>query len=433
MHTPPRRKSLVWHVDFRQLWIADALSQVGAQLTALALPIYAVQYLGASELEMGYLSSSQTIAFLILGLPAGVWVDRMLKRSVLIWSDVLRALVLGAVVAFAVTGNGSMAMLYIAGVILSVATVFFDIAHLSYLPGLVGLKHISEGNTKLQATYSIAAVAVPAVGGLLLRVVSAPLLIAVNVVTYVVSVVFLGRIRHREQLPDRSQQLPLLPAIREGLTFIVTTPLLNRLVFVTAVSAFFSTMGWAMVTFYVLTTLDLGEGALGVIMSASAVGGILGAIFARMATVWIGEGRIIALSALASPIMFAGIPLAWHLRHELNPQITLIVAGFLMQISVTLFNVAQVSFRQRLCPPHLLGRMNASFRFIVWGTMPFAGVVGGMIAHQFGVVTMLWVVVIGEIAAALPLVFSRFMTLRELPSTVVETVEDTTDPTTDER
>lgn len=412
------------HRDFQRLWAADALSQVGAQLTALALPIYAVRYLGADEMAMGYLSSSQTIAFLVLGLPAGVWVDRMRKRSVLIWADLLRAVVLGAVVVVAMLGYGSMPLLYVAGVAISVATVFFDIAHLSYLPGLVGLAHISEGNTKLQATYSIAAVSVPAVGGALLRVVSSPILIAVNVVTYVVSVVILGRIRHSEDRPPREQYIPLVPAMREGLAFIVRTPLLNRLVFATAANAFFSTMGFAMFTYYILETLKRDSATLGVIMTASAVGGILGAVIARRATLWVGEGRIIALSALASPLLFAGLPLAWHLRDAVSPVVVVICAGFAMQVSVTLFNVSQVSFRQRLCPPELLGRMNASFRFLVWGTMPFSGIVGGVIADRWGVVTMLWVVVVGEVVAALFLVLSPFVTLRDLPSRVMETVHD---------
>lgn len=412
--TPER--SLVHHPDFRRLWIADALAQVGAQLTALALPVYAVTTLGATALQMGYLTSAQTAAFLVVGLPAGAWVDRMRKRSVLIWADVIRGLVLAAVVGLASVGLGSMPMLYAAGLVISVATVFFDVAHLSYVPGLVGLSKVSEGNTKLQATYSVAAVAVPAVGGSLLKVLAAPVLIGVNVVTYVASVGFLARIRKVETLPPKDSHLPLGPAITEGLRFITRTPLLNRLVYSTGVSALFSTMGWSMIIYYVVTTLGLGADAIGVVMSASAVGGILGAVTARRATDAIGEGRIIAFSAFLTPFLFAAMPLASTVQDAgVDARIPLIVGGFLMQVTQTWFNVSQVSFRQRLCPPYLLGRMNASFRFIVWGGMPIAGVVGGLIADHFGVVAMLWVVVVGEILAALPLMLSPFRTMRVLP------------------
>lgn len=409
-------RSLAYHFDFRQLWIGDGLSQVGAQLTALALPIYAVTTLGASEMEMGFLNAAQTAAFLLIGLPAGAWIDRMRKRGVLITSDLVRGLVLGAVVVLALTGHGTMTVLIVASLILSVATVFFDVAHLSYVPGLVGLRHVSEGNTKLQATYSIAAVAVPAVGGMMLKIVSAPFLIAVNVVTYFLSVIFLGRIKKREELPPSDSHLPMGKAIAEGLNFIIKTPLLNRLVFATGASAIFSTMGWTMLIKYAVTDLKIAEGEIGVIMSASAIGGIIGALIVRKMTLLVGEGRIIALSALATPILFIGIPLAATLMAAgVNPMIPLIVSGFMMQISNTFFNVSQVSFRQRLCPPHLLGRMNASFRFIVWGGMPIASLLAGVIATHFGMVTMMWVVVVGEILAALPLVLSKFVTMRDLP------------------
>jgi MFS family permease len=415
MPRTPRKQSLAYHFDFRQLWIGDALSQVGAQLTALALPIYAVSTLKATEMQMGYLNASQTAAFLLIGLPAGAWIDRMRKRSVLITADLVRGFVLAAVVILALTGHGNMTLLYAASLVLSIATVFFDVAHLSYVPGLVGLKHVSEGNTKLQATYSVAAVAVPAVGGWLLKILAAPVLIAVNVVTYFVSVFFLWRIKKREELPPRESHLPIGQAIAEGLRFIVKTPMLNRLVFSTGASALFATMGWTMLVKYVVDHLGIDTGSIGLVLSASAVGGILGALVTRKATLIVGEGRLIALSALATPILFVGIPLADPLmKAGVNPMIPLVVSGFLMQVSNTFFNVSQVSFRQRLCPPHLLGRMNASFRFIVWGGMPIASLLGGLIATHYGMVVMMWVVVIGELLCALPLVFSKFMSMKEL-------------------
>ncbi|WP_435299491.1 MFS transporter [Timonella sp. A28] len=424
MPQPPRERSLAYHHDFRQLWIGDALSQVGAQLTALALPIFAVTTLRATEMQMGFLNASQTAAFLLIGLPAGAWIDRMRKRNVLIVADVVRGAVLAVVVALALTGHASMPVLYGASLILSVATVFFDVAHLSYVPSLVGLQHVSEGNTKLQATYSIAAVAVPAVGGLLLKIVTAPLLIGVNVVTYFASVVYLLRIKKRETLPPKDSHLPLGKAIHEGLAFIVKTPLLNRLVFATGASALFATMGWTMIVKYVVDSLGVSKDSVGLVLSASAIGGILGAFLVRRVTLRVGEGRVIALSALVIPIFYVGIPLAQPLHDGgVNPIIPLVVSGFLMQIANTFFNVSQVSFRQRLCPPHLLGRMNASFRFIVWGGMPLASLIGGVIASQFGMATMMWVVVVGQFVAALPLVFSPFMRMRDLPGGNVQTVE----------
>ncbi len=416
MPQKPRRESLAHHFDFRQLWVGDALGQIGVQLTALALPIYAVAMLGANEVQMGYLTAAQTAAFLVVGLPAGAWVDRMRKRRVLIMADVVRALVLGAVVVLAATGHGSMLMLYGAGLIISVATVFFDVAHLSFVPALVGLARISEGNTKLQATTSVAQVSVPAIGGMLLKVVSAPLLIGVNVVTYLLSIVFLARIKHVEKLPEPKSHLPFFKAIGEGLQFIIRTPTLNRLVLCTSGVSFFSTMVFSMIVFYVVTTLGLGAGAVGLVMSAQAVGGLFGAFTARWATVRIGEGRIIALSAAATPTLFIGLPLApLFVDFGVSALVPLLVSGFFAQITQTWFNVSQVSFRQRLCPPHLLGRMNASFRFIVWGPMPLAGLAAGWLAGSFSVVIMLSVALAGQFLSTMPLVFSPMRKMKTLP------------------
>ena len=425
MRPPPRRPSLSHHFDFRQLWIGDGFGQVGAQLTLLALPIYAVATLGANEIQMGYLTASQTAAFLVIGLPAGAWVDRMRKRRILIVADVVRAVILAVVVALALTGHGSMAMLYGAGLLLSIATVFFDVAHLSFVPGLVGLDRVSEGSIKLQATASVAQVSVPAIGGALLRVVTAPILIAVNVVTYVVSAVFVMRIKHVETMPPRGSHLPLFKAIKEGLAFIVRTPTLNRLVFCTSGTAFFATMVMSMTVFFVVTTLGLGATAVGLVLSAQAMGGLLGALTARWATQRIGEGRIIVIAAAVTPVLFIGLPLApLFVDMGADARIPLIVSGFAAQITQTWFNVSQVAFRQRLCPPHLLGRMNASFRFIVWGPMPLAGLAAGWIAAAIGVPIMLGLALTGQFLATMPLVFSPMRTMRTLPGSRAEDVVD---------
>src|SRR4051794_2237319 len=162
---PAPRRSLIHHPDFRRLWAGDALGQLGAQLTMLALPIFAVQHLRATAWQMGALGASETLAFLVIGLPTGAWVDRMRKRNVLINAALVRGLTLAVVVVAAFTGHASMPLLYAAALVISVASTFFDVAHQSYVPGLVGLEHIVEGNSKLQATQSVAMVVAPAIGG----------------------------------------------------------------------------------------------------------------------------------------------------------------------------------------------------------------------------------------------------------------------------
>ncbi|GIG35254.1 MFS transporter [Cellulomonas pakistanensis] len=410
---PAPRRSLARHPDFRRLWVGDAFGQLGFQLTGIALPVLAVRDLGATEWQMGLLTAAETAAFLVIGLPTGAWVDRMRKRRVLITADLVRAATLAVVVALALTGHASMAVLYAGALVMSVATVFFDVAHQSYVPGLVGLAHVGEGNAKLQATQSVAGVAGPALGGALLRVVVAPVLLAVNVVTYLVSALALSRIRTVEELPAREHRRPLKDEIAEGLAFVVRQPLLRRIVACTAIGNLFGAVSTAVVVIFALRELGLDEAAYGTVLSASAVGGLLGAVASDRLVRWFGEGRVIPLSALAFAPGAALTPLAAVLPFP--PQATLVAGGVLFYGAVVVYNVAQVSFRQRVCPPPLLGRMNASVRFIVWGTTPIGGLLGGWLGHTLGALPTLWIAAGGAVVASLPVLLSPLLRMRELP------------------
>lgn len=413
---PARRVSLVHHRDFRWLWLGDGLGQAGAQLAFLVLPVLAVTRLDATEWQMGLLTAAETAAFLVIGLPAGAWVDRMRKRRTLIVADVVRAAVLAVVVTAALSGHASMPVLYGAALVMSAATVFFDVAHQSYVPGLVGLEHVVEGNSKLQATQSVAMVAAPALGGALLRVLAAPALLAATVVTYLVSAIAVGRIRHVEQLPAREDRRPLRAEIAEGLRFVVHQPLLRRIVACTGLGNFFGAASGSLTALYVLRTLGLDEAALGLMLSASAVGGLLGAVTSERLARAVGEGRIIPISAALFAPALALTPLAQPLAAVgVPPAATLVVGGFLANAAIIVYNVAQVSFRQRVCPPRLLGRMNASVRFVVWGTMPLGGLLGGWLGTRLGVVGTFWVAVAGTALAALPVLLSPMLRMRELP------------------
>ena len=391
--------------------------QLGAQLTALALPIFAVQHLAATEWEMGVLTAAEYAAFLVIGLPAGAWVDRMRKRRVLIVADLVRAAVLAVVVVTAITGHASVPLLIVSALVISAATVFFDVSHQSYIPGLVGLEHLVEGNSKLQATASVAQVAAPALGGLLLRVIAAPALIAFTVVTYLVSAFAVGRIRQVETPPHPDTRRPLHVEIAEGLRFVVHEPYLRRIVACTSLGNLGGAISGAVIVIYVLRTLDLGTATWGAILSASAVGGLLGAVVAGRLAQWIGEGRIIPLAAIVMAPAAALTPLAATDAIPAAP--VLIAGGAVFGFAVIVYNVAQVSFRQRVCPPPLLGRMNASVRFIVWGTMPIGGLLGGWLGTHLGVLPTLWVSVAIMALSALPVMLSPLLRMRDLPGAPV--------------
>lgn len=408
------RSGLAYHHDFRQLWLGDSVSQLGVQLVGLAMPVLAVQVLAAGELEMGLLATFEMLAFLVIGLPAGAWVDRWRKQRVLIAGDAVRGVVLLSLPAAWLLDVLTMTQVYVVTLVVGAATVFFDVAYQSYLPDLVPSDRIGEGNAKLESTHQVAQLGGPALGGALIRIAGAPLSIAVTAVCMLASTVFVWRIRHVESPPARADRRPLRTEIGEGLSFVLRQPLLRRIVACTSLSNFFSSMSGALFVLFVLRDLGLSEATLGLVLSLGALGGLLGALGVGALTRWVGEGRVIPLSA----VLFAPFAALTPLATVLPAVPTLVAGGVGVSFGVVVYNVAQVSFRQRLCPKPLLGRMNASIRFIVWGTMPIGAFAAGLLGERFGIVPTLWVSVVGIVLAAAPVVFSPLISMRQLPRTL---------------
>ncbi len=404
-------RSLWRHRDFRQLWAAESVSQVGTQITLVALPVLAVTLLDATALEMGVLAALETIGFLVIGLPAGAWVDRWRRKRVLVTGDLVRAVALASLPVAYLLDALTLGQLYVVAVVTGTATVFFDVAYQSYLPTLVQRDQIVDGNAKLEVSRAVAQVAGPGLAGVLLRVLAAPLLIAANAVTFLWSAYFVGRISHVDVVPDRATRRPLRTEIAEGLSFVVRHPLLRRIVACTGTSNLFSTITSTLLVLYVIRTLGLTEATLGLVLSAGSVGGLVGAFTAARVARVIGAGRTIPLSIVLVVPFAALVPLATLGA----PQVLLVtsMAGF--GWCVVVYNVTQVSFRQRLCPPALLGRMNASVRFLVFGTMPLGGLLGGVLGTTIGIVPTLWVAVAGQALAALPVLLSPLVEMRDLP------------------
>jgi predicted MFS family arabinose efflux permease len=403
--------SLWRHRDFRHLWAAETVSQLGTQITLLALPVLAVTLLHATPLEMGVLAALETAAFLLIGLPAGAWVDRWRRKRVLVVNDLVRMVALASLPIAWALDVLSLWQLFLVAAITGTATVFFDIAYQSYLPTLVAADQIVDGNGKLESSRAVAQVAGPGITGILLRVLGAPLLIAFDAVSFLVSALFIGRIRHVDTVPDRANRRPLRTEMAEGLGFVVRHPLLRRIVACTGTANFGSAMSGALLVIYSLRVLGLSETTLGIVFAAGSVGGLVGAVTGARFARWVGEGRAIPLSSLVIMPFTALIPLAVVGA----PALLLVIGWFGFSWAVVAYNITQVSFRQRLCPPHLLGRMNASVRFIVFGTQPLGALLGGALGGWIGIVPTLWVSVGIAGLAAVWVVASPLMGMRDLP------------------
>ncbi|NYJ04167.1 MFS transporter [Petropleomorpha daqingensis] len=403
--------SLWRHRDFRQLWTAESISQVGTQITYLAMPVLAVTVLHATAFEMGVLTALETIAFLVIGLPAGAWVDRWRRKRVLVVNDLIRAVALASLPVAWYLDLLTLPQLFVVATITGAATVFFDVAWQSYLPTLVDPEQVVDGNGKLMASQEVARVAGPGITGVLLRFLGAPLLIAFDALSFLLSALFIGRIRHTDTVPDRAARRPLRVEIAEGLGFVVRHPLLRRIVACTGTANLFNTMSGTLLVLFALRTLGLSESELGFVLSAGAVGGILGAVTGARFARRVGEGRAIPLSALLLLPFAALTPLAAYAA----PALLLVVGMLGYGWAVVAYNITQVSFRQRLCPPNLLGRMNASVRFIVYGTQPLGALLGGVLGSWLGVLPTLWIAAAGQALSALWVVTSPLMRMRELP------------------
>lgn len=416
--TPP--PSLLRDRNFLNFWAGQAISQLGTQLGHLALPVIAVLLLGASELEVGVLNASGTAAFLLVGLPAGAWVDRWLKRRVMIGADLVRMVAMLAIpLLWWMDALTIWHLCLVAGVV-GIATVFFDVAYQSYVPVLVTGDQVPSANSKLESTAQISRLGGPALGGGLLQLFSAPLLVLGQSAGYLLSAVFLVRTRDEEQRSPAADRRPLAVEIREGLSFVWRHPLIRRVAACTAGVNFFASLIFTLLPLLILRDLDLGAAALGLILSVAAVGGLAGALATPWIAARIGEGTVIPLASLASGAFLVLVPLAALAPSKPASLALLIVGEAGMTFCVLAYNIMQVSMRQRVCPPRLLGRMNASIRFVVWGVMPIAGLLAGVLGEQLGILPTMWIGVAGTFLAAIPVLGGGFWGMKKLPDTVAE-------------
>lgn len=395
------RSALLKNTNFKYLWTGDAFGQFGAQLAGFVLPIFAVQYLNATELEMGILNAAEQAAFLIIGLPVGAWVDRMRKRRVLIIADIVRATVLALLVTLTALGYASIPLLIGVALAMSVCNTFFDVAYQSFIPTVTGKELLLEGNSKLEATHSIMFIAGPALGGLLIKAISPITVLGGTIATYLVSGFTLSRINIEEDLKPKTDRTPLAQEIKEGLSWVFKHKILRRIVATTALSNLFNAMAQAVMLIFLLRQLDMPTQWYGVVIAVAGIGGLVGAVFAERLGVHVGIMRIIPMSALVWGLSEFLIPLAVHTT--LPFAVAMVTTSmFISNFCVLVYNIAQVTYRQRECPPELLGRMNASVRFVVWGVGPIGALLGGIIGANIGALPTIWIATALGLLTAIP-------------------------------
>jgi MFS family permease len=404
------RRTLWRHRNFLLLWSGQTVSEMGSAVTQLALPLTAVVVLRASTFEVGALTAAGYAAFAVIALPAGAIVDRRAKRRVMIWCDAARMLIIGSVPLAAAFGALTLGQLYAVAVTAGVCTVFFDVSYQSYLPVLIGTEDLVDGNGKLGATQSFAQVVGPGLGGGLVGLFGAARAMAADAISYAVSVASLLAIRAREEPPRTDQRQKLRKEIAEGLSFVLRDPILRKIVACTGTANLFGSMATALEIIFLVRILHVRPADTGLLIAVASLGGVAGGVLSGRLSRLVGSARIIWFSVLVLSLPQLLIPLA-----EPGWLVAVFVIGLaVFWFSAVVYNVAQVSYRQAICPPRLLGRMNAAVRWVVWGTLPLGGLLGGAFGAWLGVRTTLWIGFAGSWAAGWWVYFSPLRHMRNL-------------------
>jgi MFS family permease len=424
MRTPAAlwpRGGLWRHADFLKLWSAQSVSQFGSNISQIALPLVAVLVLHASAFQVAVLSTIDFVPFLLFALPAGVWVDRLPRRPILVIADLGRAVALGSIPLAAAIHHLTLTQLYVAGFVTGTLTVFFDVAYQSYLPSLVERTQLVEGNAKLEVSRSAAQIGGPGIGGLLVRAFTAPYAVLADAVSYLWSALFVFAIRRDEHVPERAADAPSMRReLIDGLKYLLRHRYWRPISLSTATFNFFGNVSGAILIVYAVRRLHMSPLQIGVTFALSNFGALLGAFLARRIGARFGVGRTIILGDVFGAVPLVLIPLA-----PVSSPIPFLVAAFTFSgFGIVLYNVTAISLTQSLTPERLLGRVNASRRFIVWGTIPLGSLVGGALAATIGLRPTIFVGALGCTLAILPLALSAVRSLQELPTEVEPLVVD---------
>ena len=400
------------HADFLRLWSAETVSQLGTQVSQLALPLAAILVLDASAFEVALLGALQFLPFMLFTLPAGVWVDRLPRKPILVAGDLLRAVLLATVpVAYALDAL-TIWQLFAVAFGVGVGTVFFDVAYQSYLPALVRKEQLVEGNSKLEVSRSAAFVAGPGLAGVLVGALTAPFAILLDALSFLGSAGFLARIRTKEERPERTADPHLGRELVEGLRYLLGHRYWRPFAACTATSNFFSQVVGSIFLVYAVRELDLSPQVIGLSLVPVGIGGLAGAVLANRIATRFGVGPTI----IGAAVVFGPAALLVPLAPTTAPLPFLALSFALLGLAGIVYNITGISLVQTLTPDRLLGRLNASRRFIVWGTIPLGALAGGLLATAFGLRAALFVGAIGSCTCFLPILFSPLRTLKAMPT-----------------
>ena len=408
-------QSLWRNPDFLKLWAGQTVSHIGSWITLVGLPLIAALLLRASPLQMGILNGAGAAAILLFGLFAGVWVDRVRRRPILIWADLARAFVLLSIPLAAVFHRLTMGHLYLVAAVTAVFTVFFDVGYQAYLPSLVSAENILEGNSKMALSGSIASVVGPGLTGVLVQALTAPIAILFDAVSFVCSAFSVWLIRQPEPPPKPSAAPHIGREIMEGLQVSWRDPVLRALVLRTATSSLFVGFGGSLYILYAVRELRLSAMLLSLVISVGGVSELCGALAAERLTRRFGVGPVLIGAALMIGCASLLPPLA---RGPVGICAAVLAAGQMGDMAWAVYGINELSLRQSVAPPHVLGRVNAAMHLMFRGVIPAGALLGGALADEVGLRGAMFTGAGGLLLSTLWLIFSPIRSVRTLPQPV---------------
>jgi hypothetical protein len=400
--------------DFVKLWAGETVSQIGTQVTVFALPLVAILTLNATVLEVGILNALRFVPVIVVGLFAGVWLDRRRRRPVLVACSLSNAVLIGLVPLASAVGLLSLGLLYVVTALVGALTVVFDVGALSYVPFLVERRHLPDSNSKLLASSAVAGISGPGIAGLLIGLITAPVTLSADAVSYLFSALGLLSITKPEPEPQIPAERPSIRrSIAEGFQAVYGGRLLRTLLAQSATLNLCFGAVSTIFTVYAVRVLGLTPAKLGVVIGALAAGGLAGALLATRVRRLLGLGRAMALSTIG----VSAAPLLLMIPRNAGPvAILILIAGWLGHgVSISMWNVNTVTLRQALTPMRVLARMNATYRLLIFGALPLGALAGGLLGSAVGLRSALVIALIALTSPVAWLFFSPVFRLREMP------------------
>ena len=388
------------HREFRRLWAGETVEWVTDGISALGIPTIAIKLFSAGPLQMGILTALEYLGYPVLGLLAGVWVDRWRRKPVLIWTNIVQVIALASIPAAFLVGVLSFYQLFLVTLVMSVTVVFFNMAYTAYLPTLIDHSDLVEGNSKLETSSSLATVIGPSIAGALIKMVGAAQSIAADALGTLIAAIAILSIRKPEPQSLHKAERRFWHELREGITSVSDNPSLRIILATTIILNFGNYMYFAQFYLFIYNELKLSYQAAGIVVAMGAAGAVIGAISAPTLFKRLGVGPSLIFALLINGVGRLMIPTSTYGSTPIFFQLFWLFAS----IGIPIYNIDQVSFRQAIVSDEFQGRMNATMRTFGYGGLVLGALIGGVLGTTYGIIPTM---TIGAIITLTPIPLFR--------------------------